>query len=231
MKFDEVLSFASSDARRDFPWQQWGIHEDRIATDTGWSDVFNELSNSANLSMCLALAEWILAGLRNDDRNSFVASFLQASWAVFSENWSLRYTEVRDADWEGPQQQMLAMTLTIVNDAIFCRDQMASVAYRTDWLMNYSLKLYSHSPIFNGWIGNVMDRLKALPTTEVISVEEWNQSRTIPHVSRNWFGLGASIAMPLAEIDLETEAWLAAAAPGNMFLSTVKVEVNESDSR
>lgn len=218
MTFDDHLAQAPEEARYEYFWDQWGIHEERNESSTDWSDIFYALGNSSNLAVSCALSEWLLSGLKEADINGIAADFIPAAWACFSRDWSLAYTELAEKRWQGPRAQMLNMTVTILNDAIFCRDEMEEVAYRTDWLMLYAIKVYGHSDLFGDWIGDVTRRMVEIDIVGTDRLVEADFSWTQPVVSRRFFDRGGAMPGSTIEVQGEVDAWITSIAMDNRFL-------------
>ena len=160
--FDQYLAMASGKAELGFAWDEWRIHEDYADSETGFEDRLELLSDAANLALTIALGEWIVAGLKSyDDPDRTIAHYVQSAWAAFSDRFRPTYFETDDEDWRGPWRGLLNMTLIVVNDAVFCRDEDPDVADRANQLLFYCQKLFSDLPAFDGWLKECLDRLEA----------------------------------------------------------------------
>lgn len=158
--FDDLLREIGPLANQGFAWDQWTIHPDHDLANTGYADRLSELNEAQALVVCLALAELIVAGIGHHDPEHWVRDYVQAGWAGFSASQSPRYFETDDNDWKGPQREMLAMALIVLNDALFCRDERSKIAYRADWLLFYTQKLYGSLPRFDDWLVRLLVRLE-----------------------------------------------------------------------
>lgn len=158
--FDQYLAMASGKAELGFAWDEWHIHEDYADSETGFEERLELLSDAANLALTIALGDWIVAGLRSyDDPDRTIANYVQSAWAAFSKRYSPTYFETDDDDWRGPWRGMLNMTLIVVNDAVFCRDEDPDVADRANQLLFYCQKLYPDMSAFDDWLRDVLQRL------------------------------------------------------------------------
>ena len=214
--FDQSLALASGKADLGFAWDERRTHEDYADSETGFEERLELLSDAANLALTIALGEWIVAGLRSyDDPDRTIAHYVQSAWAAFSARYSPIYFETDDDDWRGPWRGMLNMTLIVVNDAVFCRDEDPDVADRANQLLFYCQKLYPDLPAFDDWLKESLDRLHS-----DFSYRDGDAPMidlpAIPLIPREVFGPG--IARPVdasALIDL----YLDRIAPSNPFLS------------
>jgi hypothetical protein len=162
MTFDQHLFHAAGTARLDFAWDEWRIHEDYAASTTGYEARLGKLSDAANLALGIALAEWITVGLERFDEDRIVGQYVQSAWAAFLESASPTYFETDDDDWRGPCRGLLNMTLIILNDAIFCRDESPDVWDRCNQLLYYAQLLFAHSDLFVSWLDVSLARIEAI---------------------------------------------------------------------
>ncbi len=212
--FDQYLVQAGKLAKLDFAWDEWKIHDDYANAKTGFEQRLEEISDGGNIALGIALAEWIVAALREYDREKLVLHYIQSAWAAFSLKHSPTYFETDDDDWRGPFRGMLNMTLIILNDAIYCRDEDPDVADRTNQILFYALKLFSNSADFIDWLEVCVVRLESNnplkePRTEIFGLP-FN-----PPIPRETFGAEyASINNPQNLI----EAYLDKVSLGNPFL-------------
>lgn len=159
--FDQYLAMASEKAQLGFAWDEWRIHEDYAESETGFEERLELLTDAANLALTIALGEWIVAGLKSyDDPDGTIAHYVQSAWAAFSVRFRPTYFETDDEDWRGPWRGMLNMTLIVVNDAIFCRDEDPDVADRANQLLFYCQKLFPKHRDFDDWLTECLDRLE-----------------------------------------------------------------------
>lgn len=152
MTFDAHLAQARGIAFLDFPWDEWRIIDAYGLYTTDYEDRLDALSDAANLALAIALGEWVVAGLGNFDPAQEARDAVQACWATFSETHFPVYWESDDDEWMGPHRQMLAMTFTMLNDAIFCLHESTVVGMRTDWILMYCQMLYKEQPVFVEWL-------------------------------------------------------------------------------
>lgn len=214
--FDQYLALASGKAEMGFAWDEWRIHEDYADSETGFEERLELLSDAANLALTIALGEWIATGLRSyDDPDRTVAHYVQSAWAAFSVRFHPTYFETDDEEWRGPWRGILNMTLIVVNDAVFCRDEDPDVADRANQLLFYCQKLFPGLPVFDDWLKECLDRLEsAFPYREGDS--PMIDLPAHPVIPREAFGPGiVRPADPAAMID----AYLDRIAPSNPFLS------------
>lgn len=159
MKFDACLAQAHSITTLDFPWDEWKIIDAYEVYSTGYEDRLDSLSDAANLALAIALAEWVVSGLREYDHTHEARDAVQACWATFSDTNFPIYTESDDDEWMGPHRQMLAMTFTMLNDAIFCLHESTVVGMRTDWVLMYCQMLFGKQPFFVEWVDRAISAL------------------------------------------------------------------------
>jgi hypothetical protein len=160
MTFDQTLAKAPAIAFLDFPWDEWSIVDAYEEYSTDYEDTLDGLSDAANLALAIALGEWIVSGLRAFDYDHEARDAVWACWAVFSTTHFPIYTESDDDEWEGPQRQMLAMTFTMLNDAIFCLHESTVVGMRTDWLLMYCQMVFRQEPVFVNWLDQAIEALR-----------------------------------------------------------------------
>lgn len=214
--FDQYLAEATNQAASDFAWDEWRIHEDYAESSTGFEERLELLSDAANLALTIALGEWIVTGLRPyDDADRTVSQYVQSAWAAFSRRFRPVYFETDDDDWRGPWRGMLNMTLIIVNDAVFCRDEDADVADRANNLLFYCRKLYPNLSAFDTWLQESLVRLEQLYPYRDGDGPMIDLPAT-PTVPREIFGPGT---FPSADAEGLIDAYLDRIAPFNSFLA------------
>jgi hypothetical protein len=213
--FDHYLLSAQGRADLGFAWDEWHIHEDYADAVTEFEERLELLSDAACLALTIALAEWIATGLRSYDEDRTIADFVQSAWAAFSHRYSPTYFETDDDDWRGPWRGMLNMTLIVVNDAVFCRDEDPDVADRANQLLFYCQKLYSGLPDFTVWLRESLTRLEArYPYRD--GDEPMIDLPATPVVPRETFGPGTPIAVDPSRL---VDVYLERIARDNPFLS------------
>lgn len=216
--FDTLLSRIGPLAGQDYQWDTWTIHQDRDAADTGYRDRLYGLGEAQAFVVCLAMGETIVAGIGQYDPESWIRDYVLSAWAGFSDTTDPRYFETDDNDWRGPQREMLALTLIVVNDALFCRDEREAIAYRADWLLFYAQKLYAHLPAFRDWCEALVSRLEALGKGPGDTPVESNDLPLRPCFSRWFLGLDTAYdeAAETAALEADLDRWK---RDGNLFLT------------
>lgn len=217
-EFDAFLGQIGPQASQAFQWDTWTIHADRDAADTGYRDRLFALSEASALVVCLALGDCIVAGIGRYDSENWIRDYVQSAWAGFSDTTEPRYFETDDNDWRGPQREMLALTLIVINDALFCRDENAGIGYRADWLLFYAQKLYAHLPPFQSWLEALVVRLEGIGKHPDDTPLELNDLPLRPCFSRRVleFGQGFDDAAQPAALEADLGRWK---RDGNLFLN------------
>jgi hypothetical protein len=221
MTYDHMLNDGVKEARFDYPWDDWAIHDEYASAETGWYDHIVELADAPSLALAIALAEWIWRPLQRRDPSRTVGNYIESSWAVFSDRFSPSYFETRDIDWRGPDRALLAMTLINLNDAIFCRDEDPVLASRTDWILFYAQKIFSKSPRFDAWLQMAMAELAAVDVqiSPRLRGSDPAVTRVRPSFSREFFSAPGQPSFD--QMEAETTAWLAQRVHNNPFLNAV----------
>ena len=216
--FSALLVQIGPQAKQDYSWDTWTIHQDRDAADTGYRDRLYALSEAQAFVVCLAMAESIVAGIGKHDPENWIRDYVQSAWAGFSDTTDPRYFETDDNDWRGPQREMLALTLIVVNDALFCRDERPAIAYRSDWLLFYAQKLYRHLPVFDSWVEDLVTRLEGLGKGPDDTPVESNDLPLRRCFSRRFLDLDAAYdeATETAALESDLARWK---TDGNLFLT------------
>lgn len=160
MTFDQALAQAQSIAFLEFAWDEWAVPDAYQNYSTGYEDIFDSLSDAANLALAIALGEWLVSALREYDKDHEAKDAVWACWAVFSETHFPIYSESDDDEWEGPHREMLAMVFTMLNDAIFCLHESTVVGMRTDWLLMYCQMVFRKEPLFLEWLDHAVAALQ-----------------------------------------------------------------------
>ncbi len=145
-----------------YPWDESDISE---SYEAGGEDVFPRLekvSDRGNTALAIACGEWIYHRFTLLNNDGEPLSYLEAAWAgnVFL-SYSI-YTENDDDKWRGLVRGPLNMTMTLINDALWCRDEDEVVANRSTWMINLTrLVLPPGSlPAFEAWLEAVVLRLE-----------------------------------------------------------------------
>ena len=217
-EFDMFLREIGPLADQGFQWDTWTVHSDHDAAETGYSDRLYDLSEAAALVVAIALAETIVAGIGTHDPENWIRDYVQHAWAGFSPTTDPRYFETDDNDWRGPQREMLAMTLIVLNDALFCRDERPKIAYRADWLLFYAQKLYLAVPAFQAWFEALLTRLEHFGIGPGDSPEDYTDLPVRPCFSRRVLDLGRPYdqAAEPAALEADLAKWK---QDGNLFLN------------
>ncbi len=218
MTFDSFLAQIGPQADQGYKWDTWKIHEEKDAADTGYRDRLYALGEAQAFVVCLATAECIVAGIGANDPENWIRDYVQSAWAGFSDTTDPRYFETDDADWRGPQREMLALTLIVVNDALFCRDERSHIAYRADWLLFYGRKLYGHVTAFTDWVEALVTRLEALGKGPDDTPVESNDLPLRPCFSRRFLNMDRAYdeIAETAALEADLARWT---GQGNLFLN------------
>jgi hypothetical protein len=192
MTFDQVLLQAPKLAHLDFEWDEWKIPDVYQDYSTGYEETLDSLSDAANLALAIALGEWLVAAMRVFDPEHEAEDAIVACWAVFSETHFPIYTESDDDEWAGPQRQMLAMTFTMLNDAIFCLHESNVVGMRTDWLLMYCQMVFRGEAVFSRWLDQAIEVLRQVMPTVTPDYERGAMNPRLvytPPISRRFMDL------------------------------------------
>jgi hypothetical protein len=216
--FSTLLAQIGPQAETGYQWDTWTIHEDRDSAVTGYRDRLYALSEAQALVACLAMAESIVAGIGQHDPENWIRDYVQSAWAGFSDTTDPRYFETDDNDWRGPQREMLALALIVLNDALFCRDERSYIAFRADWLLFYAQKLYAHLPVFRDWVETLVARLESLGKGPDDTPVESNELPLRPCFSRRFLDLDWPYdeAAEAAALAADLTRWK---GDGNLFLN------------
>lgn len=143
-----------------FAWDEWRTKSYYWDVPQALFDRLNALSDDASMSLALAIAEWVVHRFSRLDNDPFAPQFLEAAWAGTVHPAYCIYTETVDDEWRGPVRGPLAVTIAIVNDGLFCRDNDPEVATRACWMHRLATHVLPDTADFDRWFENSVQRLE-----------------------------------------------------------------------
>jgi hypothetical protein len=153
-----TANIASNSAR--YTWDEWDVRGHFMFEDPAQLARFGALTNKANTALAIAIGEWICERFRPLDADPRPLQFLEAAWAGNVRIAYCHYTHTVDDEWRGPVRAPLALTITIVNDALFGLSENAEVSVRVCWMYNLALHVLPQSDAFKAWLEACVIRLE-----------------------------------------------------------------------
>jgi len=145
-----------------FTWVTSDIRSYYLDIDEALFDRLNKLSDTGCMGLTLAIAEWIVHRFDGQNDDPIPLQFVEAGWASLVYPAYCVYTELPDDDWRGPVREPLNMTVTIVNDGIFCRDENPDPAVHPGWLRNLARRVLDDTTAFDAWFEACVERLETV---------------------------------------------------------------------
>jgi len=141
-------------------WDEWNIRSYYMFEDGDQFTRLDGLTDKANTALVIASGEWVCERFRLLDRDPRPLQFLEASWAAVVNLAYCQFTVTEDDEWRGPVRGPLAMTMTIVNDALFGLEDNPDVAYRSCWMFNLARHVLPSTDAFDRWFETCVARLE-----------------------------------------------------------------------
>jgi len=135
-----------------FHWDEWNCKQYFWFVDDAMFERLDRLTNKANTGLTIAIGEWICERFSTLDPDPSPKEYLEAAWAGVVHPAYCKYTETNDDDWRGPIRAPLALTITLVNDALFGLGYDPHVARRVCWLYNLARHVLPDTRAFETWL-------------------------------------------------------------------------------
>jgi hypothetical protein len=143
-----------------YAWDEWAIKSYYWDVSQSLFDRLNALSDDASMSLALAVGEWVVHRFDAFSKDAEPLQFLEAAWAGTVHPYHCVYTETVDDEWRGPVRGPLAITITIANDGLFCRDADPEVATRACWMHRLATHVLADPAPFDVWFEACVQRLE-----------------------------------------------------------------------
>lgn len=147
-----------------YEWDEWNVKKYYTTVDEELLERLSILSYRAKVAMTIASAEWVVARFDALSNDKTPRQYLEAAWAGNIDLRYARYIETNDDEWRGPVRGPLNMTISIVVDALFCKDESAEPAENPAWMCALAEHVIPAKEPFWHWRDRCLDRLQALYT-------------------------------------------------------------------
>lgn len=155
-----------------FPWDEWNCRRYYGSVEETMLARLERLTNKANTSLAIATGEWICERFSTVEPDPTPRAYLEAAWAGAIHPAYCKYTETYDDDWRGPVRAPLALTITLVNDALFGLTYDPRVAVRVCWLYNLTRHVLPDLRAFEAWFEACIQRMEQFHDRSVDSQGE-----------------------------------------------------------
>ena len=145
-----------------FPWDEWNCKQYYWSVDDAMFERLDRLTNKANTGLAIAIGEWICERFSAVEPVPTPKEYLEAAWAGAIHPAYCKYMETHDDDWRGPIRAPLALTITLVNDALFGLAYDPRVAVRVCWLYNLARHVLPDIRAFETWLEACIQRMELL---------------------------------------------------------------------
>lgn len=143
-----------------YEWDEWrvkdyfmDVYEDQLLR-------LDRLSDAANLALAIGCGEWVCHRYSKLDKDTDPIKYIEAAWAAIIYPGYCKYIETNDDEWRGPVRGPLNMTISIINDAIHCRDTDPQEAVRACWMYNLTQHVLPRKIEFENWFEFCVKRLE-----------------------------------------------------------------------
>lgn len=155
-----------------FPWDEWNCKQYYWFVDDAMFERLDRLTNKANTGLAIAIGEWTCERFSTMDPDPLPREYLEAAWAGVVHPAYCKYTETNDDDWRGPIRAPMALTITLVNDALFGLGYDPHVAQRVCWLYNLTRHVLPDLRAFETWLEASIQRMEQFHSQAVDSQGE-----------------------------------------------------------
>lgn len=147
-------------------WDEWNVKDYFMFQEADQFARLEKLTPKANLSLLIACGEWICFRFLPLDSDRRPLQYLEAAWAAIVDPVYCIYTSIDEDEWRGPVRGPLALTITIVNDAIFHQDD-APAAQSACWMYNLAESVLPSVDAFDAWFNAAVSCLGSFHNTEI----------------------------------------------------------------
>jgi len=144
-----------------YPWDEWNVRSHYMFEDADQFTRLDGLTDKANTALAIATGEWICERFKTLDDDPRPLQFLEAAWAAVVHSAYCEFTVTDDDEWRGPVRAPLALTISIINDALFCLNDNPDLAFRSCWMFNLAKHVLPDTTIFEEWFEACVKRLEA----------------------------------------------------------------------
>jgi hypothetical protein len=143
-----------------YTWDEWDVRSHFMFEEPAQLARLQRLTNKANTALAIGIGEWTCERFRPLDPDLRPAQFLEAAWAGSVRLAYCQFTYTIDDEWRGPVRGPLALTITIVNDALFGLSENPDVSVRVCWRYNLAAHVLPSSDAFNAWFDACVTRIE-----------------------------------------------------------------------
>ena len=143
-----------------FDWDEWNVKEYYLAVEDPLFDRIDRLTTRAGIGLAIACGEWVCHRFSALSSDPDPLLFLEAAWAGNIHIAYCRYTENADNEWRGVIRGPLNMTMTIVNDGLFCLEEEPSGGLRAAWMHKLARHVLPQLDAFDEWFEAIVTRLE-----------------------------------------------------------------------
>src|SRR5690242_2671157 len=143
-----------------FLWDEWNCKQYYRFVDDAMFERLDQLTNKANTGLSIAVGAWTCERFSTLDPDPSPKEYLEAAWAAVVHPAYCKYTETIDDEWRGPIRAPMALTITLVNDALFGLGYDLHVARRVCWLYNLTHHVLPDTQAFKAWFEACVQRLE-----------------------------------------------------------------------
>jgi len=153
-------------------WDEWNVRDYFMFQEADQFASLEKLTPKANLALAIACGEWISFRFLPLEGDSRPLQYLEAAWAAVVDPAYCIYTSIDEDEWRGPVRGPLAITMAVVNDAIFRQDD-APAAQEACWMYNLAVSVLPSVDAFDIWFDVAVSRLGIFHTTDIdVNIDE-----------------------------------------------------------
>ncbi|MEO0910178.1 MAG: hypothetical protein AAFX96_07505 [Pseudomonadota bacterium] len=169
-----------------YEWIEWDIRSYYYYAEKEQQDQHRALTINANLSLTLAICEWVLKRFEALTDIDATVAYVESGWAGILDIENTEYFQIRADEWRGPVLGPLMIVQGIISEAFFEMPDDPDRSWHSCYAFNLARHVMEGKSTFETWYGLVFDRL--LENHSMISEEivedvlshKYNFGRVVP---------------------------------------------------
>jgi hypothetical protein len=146
-----ITSVQADYSQLHYEWDEWRVKDIIRPAPESLVETLSPLRDEALVALTIAEAEWIAWRFSSLSNDGTLPLFLEAAWAANLDLGYTAYFETSPDDWRGPVRGPMNVALTVVMDALFCKDERPVHAVNPGWLSNLAVRVLPDPAPFLAW--------------------------------------------------------------------------------